>query len=110
VLIRVVLRDRALIIKLDDAEFVHVSASAEEAFRLSELVMGGMNDVQFGMVLTQFLNIVRDRMKSLANLISSLIRIQVTSGSLLRVISKLSGSVTLREGQLGPDGSHWWQY
>ncbi len=93
-LIRAVLRDGALIIKPDDAEFVHVLFSAE-AFRLSEFVMGGITDVQFGMDLTQFLNFVRHRMKSLANLISSLIRIQVARGSLLRRISKLSGSVTL---------------
>jgi hypothetical protein len=57
VLIQAVLRDGVLIIKPDNAEFVHVLFSAE-AFHLSEFVMGGMTDMQFGMDLTQFLNIV----------------------------------------------------
>jgi hypothetical protein len=110
VLIRAVFRDRALIIKTDNAELVHMSASSEEAFLLREFVMGGMTNVWFGMALTQFLNIVHHRMKSLANLISSLMRIQVTRGLLWRRISKLSGSVTLREGHFEPGGSHLVEY
>ena len=81
-LIWAVLQDCALIIKTDNAELVHISASFEEAFLLREFIIGGMTKVWFGMALTQFLNTVHHQMKSPENPISSLMRIQVMKGLL----------------------------